>query len=280
MSWYTERLYRNWRTSYGVRKELLRKRTPFQRIRVLDTDCCGRMLVLDDITQTCQFDEFIYHEMLVHPLMVAHGKCRRVLVVGAGDGGALREVLRHPVERAVMVEIDPAVVQAGRKYLPTLSNGVFDDPRAEIVFEDGAGFVRKCGERFDAIIVDSPDPVGPARVLFGTPFYKNVYRALRPRGAFVRQTGAPMLQPKELANATRKVGSVFEHVKVHLAPVPTYVGGFFSFVIGSKSSALFRVPESRIAERIRKLKLKTRYYNAEIHRACFALPNCVKELVR
>ena len=280
MSWYGERLYGDWRTSYRVRRAILRQRTRFQRMAILDTGRCGRMLVLDGIVQTCELDEFIYHEMLVHVPMVSHGGCRRVLIIGGGDGGALREVLRHPVERAVLVEIDSEVVRACRRHLPSLSAGAFDDERAEVVFEDGARFVKGTGERFDAVIVDSPDPVGAAEVLFGTRFYRDVFRVLRPGGVAARQSGAVMLQPSELAAATARMRKVFRHVGVFLAAVPTYAGGFFSFVMGSRCADAFGVSANRVEERLRKIGLKTRYYNAEIHRACFALPNYVKELAR
>jgi len=280
LNWYTERLYRDWQTRYGVRKELLNQRTRFQHIRILQTGRCGRMLVLDDITQTCELDEFIYHEMLVHPLMIAHGRCKRVLIIGGGDGGALREVLRHPVEQAVLVEIDRSVIEACRRYLPTLSADAFDDPRVEMIIADGAKFVRECERTFDALIIDSPDPIGPARALFGTRFYRNVHRLLAPRGFAVRQAGAVILQTRELADAVHRMKRVFEQVRVHLAPVPTYVGGFFSFVTGARPSGLFHVSRKIVAQRIRHLRLSTRYYNADVHHACSALPNYVKETVK
>ena len=280
MSWFTEKLYADWRTSYRIRKELLRKRTRFQRMRILETDRCGRMLVLDDIAQTCEFDEFIYHEMLTHVPLVAHGKCKKVLILGGGDGGCLREVLRHPVERAVMVEIDRDVVAASAKHLPSLNDGAFTDPRLELVFEDGAEYVQTTGERFDAVIVDSTDPIGPGAALFTTGFCRDLLRVLKPGGVTARQAGAAMLQSDELADAWRKMNRVFPHVAVYLAPVPTYIGGFFSFVLGSKSAATLRVSNNRLRQRLQKLHLNRRYYNAQIHRACFALPNCIREHVK
>ena len=249
-------------------------------MRILDTEPCGRMLVLDDVTQTCELDEFIYNEMLVHVPLLAHGSCKRVLIVGGGDGGALREVLRHPVERVVVVEIDGAVVAHCRRHLPGLGGAAFDDDRAEIVYDDGAKYVRETDEKFDAAIVDSPDPIGPARALFSVRFYRDVNRVLSPRGVTVRQAGAVMLQPRELASAVKRMRAAFDRVGVYVAPVPTYVGGFFSFVMGAGSAAAFGVSDKRLAARLGELRLETRYYNADIHRACFALPNYVKEIVK
>jgi len=255
-------------------------RTPFQRMRILDTDPCGRMLVLDGVTQTSELDEFVYHEMLTHVPLIAHGACKQVLIVGGGDGGILREVLKHPVERVVMVEIDADVVRQSRTHLPMLSQGAFDDDRVELLFGDGAAYVRDAREKYDAVIVDSPDPVGPAQVLFSKRFYTDIQRILTHRGVTVRQAGAPMLQGDELSSTTKRMRSVFDPVGVYVAPVPTYVGGFFSFVMGAQTAGAFRVSGKRLEHRLRKAALKTRYYNAEIHRACFALPNCIKELVK
>jgi len=277
---FSEKLYPHWWARYSVSKVLLRKRTKFQKMLLLQSPACGRMLVLDDITQTTEFDEFVYHEMMVHVGMVGHGRCRRVLVIGGGDGGILREVLKHPVEKAVQVEIDAEVVAACRKYLPRLSDGAYEDERTELIIADGAKYVGETDERFDMVIVDSPDPVGPAKALFATEFYRNVLRILRRGGLMVRQSGVPALQEKVCRDTVRNIRRAFPHDALFLAPVPTYVGGFFAFAAGAKSSAWRRVSAARVAERIRRLRLKTRYYNADIHRACFALPECVRELVK
>lgn len=258
---------------------LLSKRTKFQQMRVFETPVFGRMLVLDNITQTTEMDEFVYHEMMVHAAMVGHGSCRRVLVIGGGDGGILREVLKHPVEKAVQVEIDAEVVAACRKFLPKLSAGAYEDRRTELIIGDGARYVRETDERFDLVIVDSPDPVGPARVLFAPAFYRDVLRVLRPGGMMVRQSGTPALQAGELQYTMARIRKVFPHSAVFLAPVPTYVGGFFAFAAGAKSASWRRAGKACIAERIRRLRLKTKYYNADIHAACFALPTYIKELV-
>ena len=257
----------------------MRKQTKFQKMRILESPFCGRMLVLDDIVQTTELDEFIYHEMMTHVAMFCHGGCHRVLVVGGGDGGMLREVLRHSVEKAVQVEIDEEVVAACKKYLPGLSHGAYEDPRAHLVIADGARYVRETDERFDLVIVDSPDPVGPARVLFRAAFYRNVARVLRPGGLMVRQAGVPMLQARELKSALAAIRKVFPYVSVYLAPVPTYIGGFFAFAVGALSAAPLRASSKQIRERLRKSPVKTRYYSEAIHKACFALPGYIEEVV-
>ena len=278
--WYTEKLYPDWQTRYRITKELARKKTAFQRMRVLESPVCGRMLVLDDITQTTEFDEFVYHEMMTHVAMVGHGRCRNALIIGGGDGGILREVLAHPVERAVQVEIDSEVVAFSKKHLPGISRGAYDDPRTELLIGDGADYVKHCEDRFDVVIVDSPDPVGPAKVLFETPFYRDVVRVLRRGGLMVRQAGVPHLQPDELQYTMKRMRKVFPATALAVAPVPTYVGGFFTFAFGATASTPLRRSRRFAAERIHALGLKTRYYNEEIHTACFALPNHIKELLK
>lgn len=277
---FTEKLYPHWSGRYDVSKVLLNKRTKFQQMQVLETPAWGRMLVLDDITQTTELDEFIYHEMMVHVGMVAHGSCQRVLVIGGGDGGILREILKHPVEKAVQVEIDGEVVDACKQYMPKLNDGAYADKRTELIIADGAEYIRTTDESFDLVIVDSPDPVGPARVLFAPAFYRNILRVLRPRGLMVRQSGAPARQADELKYTVARIRKTFPHHGLFLAPVPTYMGGFFSFAVGAQTSSWRRTTRKRITDRIRKLRLKTKYYNADIHAACFALPTYIKELLK
>ena len=280
MKWFTERLYGTWHARYRVEEELVNKKTAYQRLRIIVSPTWGRMLILDDITQATEKDEFIYHEMMTHAPLVAHGACKRVLVIGGGDGGMLREVLKHPVERVVQVEIDEEVVRACREHMPTLSAGAFDDPRTELVIADGAKYLRGTDERFDAVLVDSSDPVGPAKVLFQTRFYRDLLRVLTPRGVVSRQCGAAMLQPGELADCAGRMGRVFPHTAVYLAAIPTYVGGLFSFVLAGRAPGAFRVPKKRLEDRIRRLRLRTRCYNADVHHAGFALPNYVKEILK
>ena len=170
--------------------------TEHQRLRVFENARFGRVLTLDDVVQTTEGDNFIYHEMLTHVPILAHGSAREILIIGGGDGGMAREALRHEnVARVTMVEIDAGVVEFSRQYLPKLSNGAFEDPRLDLVINDGAVFMRETERRFDVIIVDSTDPIGPGEVLFTDHFYGHAKRALNPGGILVTQNGVPFMQP-------------------------------------------------------------------------------------
>ena len=207
---------------YGVRETLVADRSEFQDLRIVDTDRFGRMLVLDGFVQTTERDEFAYHEMMTHPALLACGDPRRVLVIGGGDGGILREVLRHPsVERAVLVEIDASVIDLSRRYLPMICRDSFDDPRVEIILADGAEYLGDGDERFDAIIVDSPDPIGPAQTLFTEGFYRDAAGRLTDRGVMTRQTGSTYMQPDEQADCLRRARGAFRHPYLYVFTVPT-----------------------------------------------------------
>jgi spermidine synthase len=187
--------------------------TGMQAVQVLDTPAYGRVLVLDGIIQTSERDEFIYHEMIAHVPLVARalaaGDARRVLIVGGGDGGALEEVLKHPVERVTMVEIDAAVVALCRRYLPSICGAAFDDPRSELVIADGARYVAEARERFDVILLDSTDPLGASEVLFGEAFYRNCRALLAPGGVIVTQAGVPFTAGQAVRQAMRRLAAAF-----------------------------------------------------------------------
>ena len=249
-------------------------------MQILDTAAYGRALVLDRVVQTTEGDEFIYHEMMTHVPLIAHPQPRRVLIIGGGDGGIAREVLRHPsVEQVTMVEIDPAVIQACRRYLPKICGRAFRDRRLQVVVDDGARYVRTSQERFDVAIIDSPDPIGPATVLFVTAFYRHVARLLRRSGVMACQTGSTFLQPWELTGTYRRLRRVFKIAMPYVAAIPTYVGGMFGFLFASDQVQPLRVTPAQVEARIRRARLACRYYTPAIHRACFALPANVRALV-
>jgi spermidine synthase len=212
-------------------------RSQFQKIDVFQHAQFGRVLTLDDTLQTTENDEFCYHEMLVHPALSSIERVERVLIIGGGDGGTLRHVLMHDPAEAVMCEIDEDVVNVSLEYLPMISAGAFDDPRARLVIGDGAAFVAEHEGAFDAIIVDSTDPVGAAVVLFSTPFYESCRRALRPHGVFISQTGSPMYQGKELTVALTNMSEVFGPVETYCGFVPTYPGVLWSYTAAGRSIA-------------------------------------------
>jgi len=277
--WFDETLDEGYRLGLEISQTLHEQVSEHQSLAIYETARFGRVLALDGIVQTTESDEFIYHEMLTHPPILAHGHAREVGIIGGGDGGTLREVLKHPVDRATMVEIDPHVVELCRTHLPSLSAGAFDDPRADLVIADGARFIAETDRRFDVLIVDSTDPVGPAEILFSEEFYRHCQASLAPGGILVTQNGVPMVQPEELTTAYRRLSASFADVTCYLAPVPTYFGGFMAFGWASDDPAKRRVAEPEIAARFATAALATRYYLPTIHHAAFALPRCIAELL-
>lgn len=272
--WFTE--YQNKDLIIGCRlsKTLHYEKTPFQEIMVVDTVQFGRMLLLDDVIQTTVADEFVYHEMITHVGLNTLRDPRRVLIIGGGDGGSVREVLKHrSVEKVTLVEIDRGVIEAARKHLPEISCGL-DDPRAEVIIDDGIKHVKEHKNTYDMIIVDSTDPVGPAEGLFGAAFYRDVYDALTETGLFVAQTESPFFNRDLISRIIGDVRSIFPMARLFLANVPTYPGGLWSFTMGTKRYDPMEVDPGDIPV------MDTRYYSPEIHRTSFVLPPFVKELVK
>ncbi|MCI0733393.1 MAG: polyamine aminopropyltransferase, partial [Methylococcaceae bacterium] len=231
---------------------------------------------LDGVIQTTERDEFIYHEMLTHVPAYAHGQVRDVLIIGGGDGGILREVLKHKsVGKVTQVEIDATVIETCRKYLPGHSDGAFDDRRVLIVIDDGFDYVRKCDRKFDLIISDGTDPIGPGEVLFTGDYYSACKRCLNPGGVLVTQNGVAFMQPDELSTTARRLRELFTDRYFYSAAVPTYVGGIMVFAWASDNPSLRRLPIEEIAKRGESDPIKTRYYNPAIHVASFALPQYV-----
>ena len=229
--------------------------------------------------QVCERDEFIYHEMLAHMPILARGDVREVCIIGGGDGGVLREALRHPVERVTMVEIDASVVELCTTYLPSISDGAFDDPRTNLVIADGARFMAETEDRFDVIIVDSTDPMGPGEVLFTSAFYAACKSRLTAGGVIVTQSGVAMIQGDELTTTVRRLGEHFADASAYVAPVPTYAGGFMAFGWGTDKPELRKLPAAALAERYKQADITTRYYNPELHGGAFALPTYVADCV-
>jgi spermidine synthase len=279
MEWFEERLHANWRQAMRVKEVLFRDRTAHQDLVIFESFDWGRVLALDGVVQTTTGDEFCYHEMLVHVPMLAHGAAREVLIVGGGDGGCLREVLRHEgVRRVTQVEIDQGVIDLCRRWLPSLSDGAFDHAKARVVIAEGARFVAQAEERFDVVIVDSTDPEGPAAALFTEAFYRDVRRRLAPGGVLATQCGNPSIRPQELVDtqaAQRAAG--FACVDYYLPVVPTYIGG--AMALGFASDAADRRGTAPEVLRRRRVPPNLRYYTPEIHHAAFAHPAWMVERV-
>ena len=271
--WFTEYQTKNVKISCRTKKILHQENTPFQSLAVLDTDQYGRMLVLDNIIQTTVLDEFIYHEMITHVALNTHAAPRRVLVIGGGDGGAVREIVKHQtIEKVVHCEIDGAVVEASRKYLPEISCAM-DHPKVEIIIDDGIKHVRDNKNTYDVIMVDSTDPIGPAEGLFSASFYTDIFNSLKDDGIFVAQTESPFFNRDLIPRLLKDISGIFPLTRLFLANIPTYPGGLWTFTIGSKKY------DPCDTDTVRTPDLNTRYYCPAIHRTCFVLPPFVQELL-
>jgi len=278
-TWIRETLHPDYAQSLRVDEMLYDSETDHQRLKVFQNATFGRVLTLDDVVQTTEGDNFIYHEMMTHLPILAHGAVNRVLIIGGGDGGMAREVLRHrSVAHVTMVEIDAGVVDFSRQYLPMLSQGAFDDPRLELVIADGADFIRSSKGGYDVIIVDSTDPIGPGEVLFTETFYGQAKRALTGDGILVTQNGVPFLQGEELHNTMRAFKALFVDATCYLATIPTYAGGPMAFGWGTDGPAR-ATPLDVLQGRFDAAGIAPEYYTPAVHLAAFALPGYVSRLL-
>ncbi|SNY68334.1 polyamine aminopropyltransferase [Pantoea sp. GL120224-02] len=270
--WY-ETLHAGFGQYFTVDKLLYRDKTAHQDLVIFENAAFGRVMALDGVVQTTERDEFIYHEMMTHVPILAHGKAKRVLIIGGGDGAMLREVLRHQtIEQITMVEIDAGVVSFCKTYLPNHSAGAYDDPRLNLVIDDGVNFVTQTQEKFDVIISDCTDPIGPGESLFTSEFYAGCKQALNPGGIFVAQNGVCFLQQDEAINSHRKLGHYFSDVSFYQAAIPTYYGGIMTFAWASDNEMLRQWDAVTLQSRFDDAGLRCRYYNPAIHVGSFALP--------
>ncbi len=286
MNWFEETLYAEWRDQgyaqrFRITDLVYQEKSEHQDLVIFDTPMFGRVLALDGIIQTTENDEFIYHEMMAQVPLFGHGAAKRVLIIGGGDGGVLREVLRHKdVELACMVEIDRSVVDLCREYMPSLSAGAFDDPRCDLVIADGCKYVADTDDRFDVIIIDSTDPLGPGGALFTEQFYADCRRCMTEGGVLVTQNGVPFTQPEEVTNSAKRLGTVFKDVSFYATVVPTYIGGTMMLGWASDNADLKSVRAEELRRRVEASGIKTRYYSADMHKAAFSLPPYVMELMK
>ncbi len=278
--WYAEEPYHGSRLQLRIDALLHEDRTEHQHLIVFENEAFGRVLALDGIVQTTERDEFIYHEMFVHVPVLAHGAVRRVLIIGGGDGGSLEEVLKHrSVEQVTMVELDPDVIDISRTYLPSIGGAAFDDPRTELIIGDGLAFVAKRERRFDLIIVDSTDPVGPGKVLFTEDFYRDCKACLEPGGILVTQNSIPFLAAEVIGEPIAALRRQFADATCYLAAVPSYFGGVMAFGWASDEPALRNVPVEELERRLAAAGVATDYYTPDVHKAAFALPPHVSRLM-
>lgn len=269
--YFTEQQTTGLRLGLRCDQVLAHCRSQYQEIALYETETYGRLLTLDDAVMTTEGDEFVYHEMLVHPALVMCREPARILVVGGGDGGAVREVLRYPaVRQVVLAELDEQVVELSRAFLPGIA-GCIGDPRVQVRIGDGVEYLAAAADAsFDVILVDAPDPVGPAAGLFGDAFYREAARVLTPEGVLAAQTESPFLHGDLIRRVQKALRRSFRHVGLYWAVIPTYPGAMWTFSIARQ------VPLQRTVEPGRDLRL--RYWSPEIHRAAFVLPPFVAAL--
>lgn len=278
--WYTETLYDSWRQTFSIDEKIYEEKTEHQHLLIFNNKTFGKVLALDGVIQITEKDEFVYQEMMAHVPLIAHGNPKKVLIIGGGDGGILREVLKHTtIEKAVLVEIDASVVEFSKKHLAKISDGAFDDPRAEVIITDGCEYVKQCSEKFDVIICDSTDPIGPGAVLFTSEFYRDCHNLLSEGGIFVNQNGVPFLQQNEMRDTYKNRASHFKDVGFYLGVIPSYVGGFMAFGWASDNACLRQIPLEEITNRLSKIKGSLRYYTPAIHNASFVLPKFLDDVV-
>ncbi len=281
--WIAETLFDDlgFRMTFEVDKVLYEMQTAHQHLVLFEHRFFGKMLMLDGATQISKKDEFIYQEMMSHVPLFAHGKPQDVLIVGGGDCGIAEEVLKHKtVERLTQVEIDPAVIEFAKEHFPEFTRPVFADRRFESVIDDGAKYVAKTERRFDVIIVDSTDPIGPGKILFGAKFYSGCRRCMKPGGVLVTQNGVPFFQNNELTATMVKFRRLFADASCYVSAIPVYVGGHMAMGIASDNKQVRRHTVQTIAQRYRKAgSFKTRYWTPEVHVAAFAQPRFIAELV-
>ncbi len=276
--WFSEFHTKNVKLSIKVDKQLYSGQSDFQRIDVFESEEFGRFLTLDGYMMLTEKDEFIYHEMIVHVPMAVNPDIKNVLVIGAGDGGVIRELVRYDtIENIDMVEIDEQVVEVCKKYLPKTACA-FDDKRVHLFIQDGLKYIRKCENQYDLIIVDSTDPFGPGEGLFTKEFYGNCYKALNESGIMVNQHESPFYHDDAIAmqRAHKRIVESFPISKVYQVHIPTYPSGHWLFGFASKK---FHPIKDMDEARWNALGLATRYYNSELHRGAFALPNYVEDLL-
>ncbi|SEN00604.1 polyamine aminopropyltransferase [Lihuaxuella thermophila] len=265
--WLVEDERENMKISYRIREVIFSEPSAFQHVMILDSYDFGRMLVLDGVVQTTSIDGHIYNEMISHVPLSIHPNPERVLIIGGGDCGAAREAVKYKNVKSIdMVEIDELVVKVCKKHLQEVS-GNLSDPRVNFIYQDGIEHVKKYKNHYDVVIVDSSDPIGPAKQLFERSFYEDIYRALKDDGLMVCQSQSPVFHMDILKQTAGHIRDLFPHMKIYTATVPTYPGGLWSFTLGSKKYKDISVTD---------FDKNTRYVNQHILQACFQLPEFLR----
>ncbi|MCX7569657.1 polyamine aminopropyltransferase [Tumebacillus sp. DT12] len=273
--WYTEKQTENYGITAKIENTIHTEQSEFQRIDLIETLQWGKMLVLDGMVMTTDKDEFVYHEMITHLAMNTHPNPKQVLVVGGGDGGAIREILKYPsVERAVLAEIDGRVIEVSKQYLPEIA-GKLDDPRVDVQVVDGIQYIHDNKNTFDVILVDSTEPVGPAVGLFARDFYQGIYESLKEDGIMVAQTESPFFNADLITRVFKDIASIYPVTRYYTGSIPTYPSGLWSWTMGSKKYDPLEVDEAKLIE-----PEGTKYYHKAMHKTVFTVPKFVQELLK
>ena len=272
--WIEETFHPHWRVRLAADRILHEVKTEHQDLVIFTNQTWGTVLMLDGVCQLTTSDEFVYHEMMAHVPLMALRKPKRVLVVGGGDGGVLREVIKHPsIEKATLCEIDRTVVDTALEHYPEIPGKVFDDPRVEVVIADGLKYVAETDERFDAIIVDSSEPIGPSAVLHTREFFTDCKRALDEDGILVTQNGLPFLFPDHLRGTTAVFASLFKRAAPYMCTQPCYFGGPFALNLATDNKRALKLETKDLEKRRRKRGIEgLKYWTPDVHVASFALP--------
>ncbi|MCS7368383.1 MAG: polyamine aminopropyltransferase [archaeon GBS-70-058] len=261
-----------------IKNKVYSKQSKYQKIEIIDFEEYGRCLVLDDLIQLSELDEHLYHEMHVHPTLISHEKPEKILILGGGDGGVLREVLKHGcVKSVIMVEIDEEVIEAVKKYMPNIPRGAFEDPRVKIVIEDGKKYVEETNEKFDIVLMDltDPEPSGPSIQLYGKEFFKEIKRILEDDGILLLQSSGYEMYGRRILEIQESLKEIFKYVGIYSNYVPSY-GGEWTFTYASDKVDVLGLELEEISRRYLDRKLNTRYYNPELH---FSLKYSMKSLL-
>lgn len=276
--WYTENHTDNVRFSLKVKEHLFSDSSEFQQLDILDTYEYGKLMTLDGLVMLTEKDEFIYHDMIVHTAMAVNPEIKQVLVIGGGDGGTVRELMKYSsISHVDMVEIDKLVVDAARIYFP-ITSCELDNPKVTVLYEDGIKFIEGKKNIYDLILIDSTDPIGPGEGLFTTSFYQNCFHALTNKGILINQNETPVYDRffEVGISSHRKLKKMFPMVKVYQAHIPTYPGGYWLFNFASKQFD----PIDDLKEKAwNDLKIPVKYYNTDLHKGCFSLPSYIKEKI-
>ncbi len=272
--WYTEKQTPNHGITTKISRTIHTEKTDFQQLDIIETNQFGRMLVLDGMVMTTNKDEFVYHEMISHVALNTHPNPKKVLVVGGGDGGAIREIVKHQsVEKAVLAEIDGRVIETSKEFFPEIA-GELGNPRVDVQVVDGIEYIHNNKDSFDVIMVDSTEPVGPAVGLFEKGFYQGIFDALKEDGILVAQTESPWFNAELIKRVFKDIKSIFPITRLYTVSIPTYPSGLWSFTMGSKKHDPLEVNEASIKN------LETKYYSPSIHKSVFQLPKFVEDLTK